>query len=420
MLDPDKTYSRIFLIGTSHHIHLNGASVYNKGDYATPLGTVEVDIELTDKLIKENRFFEFTPGAHNKEHSLEVQLPFLQYRLKSKFRIVPIIIGTQSAGTINKIADALKPYFTEENLFVISTDFSHYPGYSGAMLADKTTGDAIASNSPAAFLEAIQKNTSRKIPGLVTSCCAWSSVLTLLNITSEIPGIKVRHVKYANSGDSPYGDQEQVVGYHSFIFSREEPNFESGKGFSLSSEEKKQLLEVARQAIDSYLIHRGIPFVPPEQFSANLQTPCGAFVTLNKNGRLRGCIGRFMATEPLYKVVQEMAVAAAFQDNRFQPVGKGEMKDIEVEISVLTPLIKIQGIDEFELGKHGIYIKKGSRSGTYLPQVAHETGWGKEEFLGHCARDKAGIGWDGWKDADLYTYEALVFNEQEIMHPTHE
>jgi AmmeMemoRadiSam system protein A len=119
----------------------------------------------------------------------------------------------------------------------------------------------------------------------------------------------------------------------------------------------------------------------------------------------------------LYKVVQEMALSSAFQDTRFSPVKLSEMKDIEVEISVLTPLKRISSIDEFELGKQGIYMIKGRSSGTFLPQVAAETNWTKEEFLGHCAQDKAGIGWNGWKDADLYTYEALVFSEKEMLTP---
>jgi hypothetical protein len=143
-----------------------------------------------------------------------------------------------------------------------------------------------------------------------------------------------------------------------------------------------------------------------------LKTPCGAFVTLKKYGNLRGCIGRFDASEPLYQVVQEMAIASSTQDYRFSPVELKEIPELEIEISVLTPMRHISSIDEIELGKHGIYIKKGNRSGTFLPQVATETGWTKEEFLGHCAQDKAGIGWNEWKDAEVYVYEALVFGEE--------
>jgi AmmeMemoRadiSam system protein A len=152
--------------------------------------------------------------------------------------------------------------------------------------------------------------------------------------------------------------------------------------------------------------------VDPATLGDALRMPCGAFVTINKHGTLRGCIGRFDASEPLYKVVQEMVIASATRDYRFRPVEEGEVKDLEIEISVLTPMRKISSIDEFQLGKQGIYIRKGSRSGTFLPQVAQETGWTREEFLGHCAQDKAGIGWNGWKDAEWYVYEALVFGEK--------
>ena len=109
-----------------------------------------------------------------------------------------------------------------------------------------------------------------------------------------------------------------------------------------------------------------------------------------------------------------MAVSSSTQDSRFPPVKPDELDKIDIEISVLTPLKKIENIDEITLGKHGIYLKKGFASGTFLPQVATETGWTLEEFLGHCARDKAGIGWDGWKEAEIYTYEAIIFSEKDF------
>jgi AmmeMemoRadiSam system protein B/AmmeMemoRadiSam system protein A len=411
-LDPDKNYKTVFLIGTSHHALLNGASVYNRGRFITPLGAVEIDTTVANDILSKNKLFEFVPTAHEKEHSLEVQLPLLQYRLKKSFKIVPIVVGTQSETTCKKLAETLKPYFSDENLFVISSDFSHYPDYNNALIVDKNTGDAIVENSPSKFTGAIRKNTSLNLPDLATSCCGWSSVLTLLNITSDIKDVRVNHLGYANSGDTPYGDKKRVVGYHAFAFVK--GGSENASGFSLTVTDKKQLLAIARQTIDSYLRDKTYPDFTGEQISANLLFPCGAFVTLNKNDDLRGCIGRFISDEPLYKVVEQMAVAAAFRDTRFQPVAKNEMPEIEVEISVLTPLKKINHINEFELGKQGIYIVKGTRSGTFLPQVAEQTGWSKEDFLGHCARDKAGIGWDGWKDADLYTYEALVFSEKDF------
>jgi len=158
-----------------------------------------------------------------------------------------------------------------------------------------------------------------------------------------------------------------------------------------------------------------LPVVDTASLTAAMKTPCGAFVTLNEHDQLRGCIGRFGAQEPLYRVVQEMAAAAATEDYRFPPVQGRELDKLSIEISVLTPMRRISSIDEIQLGKSGIYIKKGDRAGTFLPQVATETGWNKEEFLGHCAEEKAGIGYDGWKDAEIYVYEAVVFSESEFL-----
>lgn len=413
-INPDKDFSRVFVIGTSHHALLNGASIYNKGDYKTPLGTVPVDTELANKLIKENRLIKYVQNAHSKEHSIEVQLPFLQYRLKKPFKIVPVVMGTQSTGTCEKLAEILSPYFTPENLFVISSDFSHYPAYKDAVKYDEATGEAVSSNSPAVFIKTIISNEQKNVPGLSTSCCGWSSVLTLLDITSAQPDMQVQHIKYMNSGDSPYGDKVNVVGYHAFIF-RRSVDSSSSEDFNLNPGDKKMLLKIAREAIEAKLRNNTEPKISENELSDNLTSNCGAFVTINKKGQLRGCIGRFMPNQPLYQVVQEMAVAAAFNDTRFTPVDKEEIKNIDIEISVLTPLKLINSIDEFQLGKHGIYIIKGNRSGTYLPQVAETTGWNKEDFLGHCSREKAGIGWEGWKDANLYTYEALVFDEKELL-----
>lgn len=413
-LNPEKQYSRIFVIGTSHHIVMNGASVYNGDGFKTPLGIVDVDLEVAGKLLENSKLFKVNPAAHDREHSIEVQIPFLQYRLKNPFKIVPIVISTQNAQTCQKIAQALKPWFTDENLFVISSDFSHYPNYTDAIKTDKITGDAISSNSPEMFTAAINGNAEKNIQGLATSCCGWSSVLTLLCITSEMQGIEIEHVKYMNSGDNKtYGDKQKVVGYHSYIFTR--GNKTSSKNFVITPIDEKTLLSFARKTIECRLNKKELPQLNADTLSEAVKSSCGAFVTLTKNEKLRGCIGRFLSEEPLYKVVQQMALAAAFEDTRFSPVRINELNEIEIEISVLTPLKRIHSPDEFEFGKQGIYMIKGRNSGTFLPQVAAETNWSKEEFLGHCARDKAGIGWDGWKDADLYTYEALVFSEKEIL-----
>ncbi len=146
--------------------------------------------------------------------------------------------------------------------------------------------------------------------------------------------------------------------------------------------------------------------------SRSVKAPCGAFVTLTKWGRLRGCMGMMMSEQPLLSTVREMAVAAAVEDPRFPRVSLKEMEEVEIEISVLSPLKKIGHPSEIVLGKHGIYLVKGRSSGVYLPQVATEAGWDVEQFLGHCAREKARIGWDGWKSAEIHIFTSTVFSEQ--------
>jgi AmmeMemoRadiSam system protein B/AmmeMemoRadiSam system protein A len=408
-INPDKVYENVFILASSHRMSFDGASIYSVGDYTTPLGKLKVNTGLAEKLLKENDVFTSRTDAHTQEHSLEVQLPFLQYHLHNDYRIIPIILGTQSASTAKKIAHALKPYFNERNLFVISSDFSHYPEYSDACQVDKATADAICTNAPDKLLNTIKKNDLKGIDNLATSLCGWTSVLTLLYMTEDMDDIAYSEISYRNSGDEDlYGDKDRVVGYFSIAVSWKGMD---ESGFSLDEKEKQALLHIARHTIEEYIRNERIPGIDEKQISGKLREPYGAFVTLKKNGVLRGCIGRFEATEPLFELVQQLAISSSTQDSRFPPVSSDEIDELEIEISVLTPMQKIDSIDEIVLGKHGIYMKKGFSSGTFLPQVATETGWSLEEFLGHCARDKARIGWDGWKTADLYVYEAYIFSE---------
>jgi len=182
--------------------------------------------------------------------------------------------------------------------------------------------------------------------------------------------------------------------------------------FKLNFTDKDKLLEIARQTIEEYIRYGKKVSINESSLSDILKTKCGVFVSLYKNNMLRGCIGQFNNTYSLFSIVQKMAISASSQDPRFPVVTKEELDKIKIEISVLTPLKKIASINEFILKKHGIYIKKGNYSGTFLPQVAEKTEWSKEEFLGHCAQDKAGIGWEGWRDAELFTYEAIIFSEK--------
>ena len=403
-LNRNAHYKTIFLIGASHRKHFNGVSTYPTGNYITPSGEVKINESVTAQLMGKYPFIYYDADADQYEHSLEVQLPFLQYWLQNKFQIVPLILGSDDPVLGEKLAEALLPWFNSDNLFVISTDFSHYPAYETANRIDAETADAIVSNKSEKLRSVCDKNRQPST-NVLTGLCGAAAVQTLLHLTEENKEVSFEKILYRNSGDVSFGDKKRVVGYWAIAVNRK------AETFSLTKEEEKKLLKISRSSIYSYL--NGISTTRNGDHSGILNEKCGVFVTLKRDGKLRGCIGRFNPSAPLSQTIPEMAVAAATKDSRFNPVTIDELEKVDIEISVLTPLKKISSIDEFELGKHGIYIKKGYNSGTFLPQVATETGWTKEEFLGHCSRDKAGIGWDGWKEAELYTYEAIIFGEKE-------
>ena len=401
-LDPQRKYKRIFLLGPSHREWLDGASVNTEAEYyATPLGNVKVDQE-TGRHLTSTDIFSYQPKAHDREHCLEVQLPFLQKCFEKVPPIVPIIISTNEFEKLKRMAEVLKHYFTDENLFIISSDFSHYPAYADACEVDAKTGKAIETGDVGKFISVIGENARSGKSNLHTSACGEYPIITLMLMLDS--RYDIRHLMYQNSGDIDNVDPNRVVGYHSFAIVRDKE-----KGFSLSDEEKRILKDIAYESIKDSLDGKPIAQSIINSQLSILNSKCGAFVSLHKQGQLRGCIGHFGEDIPLYEIVAKMARAAAFEDPRFQPLTRAEFDDIDIEISVLTPMRRIQSLDDFQLHRHGIYIRKGSRRGTFLPQVADQVNWTKEEFVGHCSQDKAGLGWDGWRDAELYVYEAIVF-----------
>ncbi len=411
------TYKRIFLFGPSHRVGFAGASVDTLFSFAeTPLGQVPIDVSLGKEIIRSrDEIFTCRRDAHDREHCLEVQLPFLQMIFDKVPPIIPIVIGTQRLEILEEIAEALEPYFKEENLFVISSDFSHYPSYEDARASDLYMADAITSGGLETFLRALTTIDKKNFRGEDTAACGANAIAVLLSMMdSQGRGLfTAEHILYRNSGDSPYGEKDRVVGYNSIVFTRKEkPGRTEDHLFNFSAEEKRGMIATARSAIYHSL---GLPYDGDDTPVGMLKEKgYGVFVTLHLNGRLRGCIGRFTSDKSLHSTIREMALSAAFDDPRFPALSAKEASNVEIEVSVLSPLKRISSIDEFKLGRDGIYMIKGYHHGTFLPQVADETGWTTEEFLGHCAQDKAGIGYYGWKDADLYTYQTEVVNESDL------
>ena len=405
----DARYKNIFIIASTHREQFQGASVYAAGNYITPLGEARVNQEISSQLIQSEKSISFNPKAHDREHSIEVQIPFIQHHFDHTPTLVPIVMGTSSLSAARDLATALLPWFTPENLFIISSDFSSYPSYKDAQRIDQLTGEAIFSKDPEVFYGALRKNSGEGVKNLATPSCGWSSIMTMLYMADRQQEIEISPVLYRNSGDSPIGDKERVVGYWAIAGHDTPPKAIS---YALDAGEKKTLLAISRSTLDTYLLSGTLAEVNKDELTWTLQQPAGAFVSLYMGGRLRGSNWNFTPDKPLYMVVQEMTLAAALNDPHFAPVEASEMEYISIEISVLTPLQKISSISEFQLGKHGIYMSKGGKSGSFLPQVAQANGWSTEEFLGHCSRDKAGIGYEGWKEADLFVFEALVFGEE--------
>jgi len=398
-------FKKIIIISPSHYVGFDGISVYNKGAFETPLGLIRVDQELADKIIQKNKRFIFYPEGHLKEHAIEVELPFLQRVYKDKdFRIVPITMGTPSSDDARILSDTLYDCIDKDTLLVVSVDLSHYYSYDKAVKLDKSG------------LEAIEKldvnDLVQKINSGSTEIDAPVAVLGAILFANRY-GAKAILLKYANSGDVT-GDKSRVVGYSSIVIytpaSLEKKGEMIMKDEYLNKEEKKKLMEIARLSVAEAVTGKRqfLPNVTEDRLKEN----CGAFVTLKENGQLRGCIGYIQAVKPLYETVKDVAKSAAVNDYRFSPVAESELEKLEYEISVLTPLKKIKDINEIEVGKHGLVMKRGFDSGLLLPQVATEYNWDRETFLKETCR-KAGLPSDAWKDksTEIYTFSAEVFGD---------
>jgi hypothetical protein len=400
-----KAFDTVIIIGPSHRSYFQGASIYNKGGYETPLGIVPVNAGLANEIIAQSNMISYVSAAHSQEHSVEIQLPFLQVALGS-FNFVPVVMGTQDKKTCENLAEAIfKVIKGKSILLVASSDLSHFHGYDTALSMDSVVMKHIEKMDAEGLLHDLEK-------GKCEACGGGPIVVTIMLAGKlEADGVKV--LEYANSGDIT-GDKSGVVGYTSAIFYKTNQWREKKTGIEsgLGKKDKKMLLRVARESIQYGLAKKDIPELKMD--SDVLQLKKGAFVTLKKHGQLRGCIGSFEAGGPLYETVENMARSAAFDDPRFPRVTGEELGDLKIEISVLTPLRKIKDINEIEVGKHGIYIVKGFRRGVLLPQVATDYKWDKITFLEETCQ-KAGLPFNAWKerDAEIYIFSADIFAENE-------
>ncbi|MBF0385742.1 MAG: AmmeMemoRadiSam system protein B [Candidatus Omnitrophica bacterium] len=406
------SYQTVVVIAASHYFGFNGISIWPESAFLTPLGKIEVDSELAKKIMDYDPAFRFEPKVFEKEHSLEVQLPFAQVTFKD-FRIVPILIGQPDYSTIEKLAQALKNAIGDRKdvLIVASTDMSHYHEDNYARKIDTYTLDAVRDFNVKKIWEecGIKK----------MEMCGFMPVVAALLYAKERGAGNIDILNYANSGDVT-GDKGKVVGYYSAVIYggsklRSAEVMTKKRVNRLTYDQKNRLIQIAKTTIKEY-VERGKVLDIKEEDPRLLENE-GAFVTAHKYGQLRGCIGHIIAVEPLYLTVRDMAIAAVSQDTRFDKVRKEELPYLEIEISVLSKPWVIDNIDEVQLGVHGVIVSKGVfNHGVYLPQVAKETGWNREQFLSSLCTHKAGLPADCWKDplTKIEIFTAEVFSETDI------
>ena len=400
----NKKINTVVLVGFSHKIDFDGIAVFSYEGFKTPLGVLTADKKLAKKISSAHKKIFTYPKAFENENSIELILPFIQTAFNNP-EVLLLALGRQSWENCEILGEALAGVLKDESNFLIiaSTDMSHYLSLSLAEKVDASTVDLISAMNPKDLFSACYGQNC---------ICGLGAVVSTMIAAKKIGANRLEVLKRSTSAEIS-GDKERVVGYLSAAMIKDEIKRKENQEMNelLNSRQKKELLKLVRDTIVLYLSEGKIPEREPED--EVFKTVMGIFVTLRRNRQLRGCIGNIIGTKSLYLGAQDMAIAASTQDSRFPPVTKEELKDIYIEISVLSPLKKITNSEEIIMGKHGVLVKDNFRSGVYLPQVATETGWNKEEFMNSLCGRKAQMAPDAWKKGkcDIYIFSAEVFGE---------
>lgn len=411
------TYKRIVVIAPTHYVAFAFTSVYNGDAYRTPLGTIPVDKEFARRLARMAPSIELsdkghTPTAAGGEHAIEVQLPWLQ-RTAGNFELVPIIMGNQSYEACRALGMALEKLVafekkngeTGETLVLASSDLSHYHSYEDAQTMDRKALAALSAWD--------EYSMSRNFEARIWEACGGAPIVAAMIYAEHMGAREAEVLQYANSGDTA-GDKTRVVGYSADIFVQDEGHSAAAPPFTLSHEEKKTLLAIARKSVE-HAVGPGLVYIPDAPKSEILGREYGAFTTLTKDGQLRGCIGYTSAVKPLFMTVRDTASYAALHDPRFPAVTADELPALVYEVSVLSPLRRILDPDQIQVGRDGLLIKNGRHEGLLLPQVPGEFGWDRKTFLEQTCQ-KAGLHRDCWKEeaTDIFGFTAVVFNEHAL------
>jgi len=412
-------YDLIVVLGTNHTTAgFSGISVFPNGAFATPIGNMKIDSEAAEELLKLDSDVNTNLTVHSKEHSVEVQIPFIKY-LFPQAKILPIIVGEPNIEICTRFGKALASVIkNKKTLIVASSDLSHYPGFNDAIKVDNKTLQAIAGLNPEEIVSVMHTQLYQNVPELATCACGEAPIIAAVISAKELSGNCASIISYSNSGYNSVGSTDRVVGYGAVVISKgkalpllDVDTVITNNSYNLTSSDKQELLKYARETLDQYFEAQIVPL--PRDINPMLKIKRGAFVTLKKDGELRGCIGHMAEDTPMCTTIGAMALQAAFNDTRFDKLTQNELSRVEIEISVLSAFTQVKNADEIVLGRDGVIVKKSGRQAVFLPQVATETGWSKEMFLDQLCY-KAGLDAGDWKNADLFTFQADVFSESEF------
>ncbi len=425
-----------------HDAHARGlvAILSDAEAFETPLGPVAVDRDLVAGLVEEHQGIVVHNEVHRRDHTIEVQLPFLQVVLP-ECRIVPALFGEPDPAACRAFAEAILRRRGSRRLLVIaSSDLTHYPTSETSARVDHDTMYRVAAQDLQALFVHLKDAVRHGVDdNIQTAMCASGGVGTALEVARAGGPVEVKVLHQANSGDVPGGDTGRVVGYAAAVLTRADAATAAGTtaaaaaaaapiptataaepesaepaepAFTIAPEVRRALLALARRRITAAVHHESWEAPPPAELAEAVGQPAAVFVTLHRQGRLRGCIGMTEARQPLWQAVQDMAYSAAFKDWRFTPLGLEELHEIAIEISVLSPLTEVPSADAVRPRHHGVVIRRDGRSGLFLPQVWEQIPE-KDAFLSVLCKEKAGLPADAWKDpaTTLLVFTVVAFSE---------
>ncbi len=417
-----REYKRVIVLAPSHRSGFRGLSIADVDAYETPLGAIPLDGPAVAEL-RTSELVGTDPTAHVREHAIEIELPMLQRALTPGWRIVPVLVGRMEGEDYRQAAELLRPLAGADTLIVVSSDFTHFGPRFGYMpfASDKETPDRIRGLDDGAIerilaLDAAGFLDYQSDTGI--TICGYRPLALLLHL---LPGdARVQRIAYATSGELT-GDWDNSVSYVGMLITSPAAFSASGEGRSGASKGMRETDLVLLHSLAVLGVEQAVLGPSDERdgrihdilggLPERLRELSGAFVTLKRDGHLRGCIGYITPRKPLYQAVLENGFNAANRDRRFRPVAPDELGDLELEISVLTPPRPIGSPDEFLVGEQGVILHKDGHQAVFLPEVAVEQGWTREDTLTHLAR-KAGLPEDGWREGAAFeVFTSLKYAE---------